>query len=331
MIFMPKFDIVTMGAATRDMFLTSDRFETKRDARAPDGLDACLPLGSKIELNNIFFATGGGATNAAVTFARFGLKTACITRLGDDPGGREVLDQLKRQDISVRGVQLDKKNYTAYSIILLAGAGSRAILVARGASQQLDGKSIAWDKLKSGWLYVTSLAGNAQLLGAVFKQAKRQHTRVAWNPGNGEIEQGFDKLLPWLMQSDVLIMNREEAAGLADKSPRDLTGICKTLGSLPRLCLIVTDGAHGAYAHARGLTWFAPPLKGKVVNTTGAGDAFGSGFLAALLKDGDIQTGLQAGTLNAFGVVSHMGAKAGILKAYPHKQDLARVKVRQLD
>lgn len=326
----PAFDVVTVGAATRDVFVKSKHFERRKDSQAPDGYDTCLPMGAKIPVDEMTFETGGGATNAAVTFSRFGLKTACITRVGDDVGGREIKELLKKARIDTAGVQTDTEAKTAYSVILLAGSGSRAILVARGASKDLDQKSIPWQKLDSAWIYLTSVAGNPKLLDDVFKQARLKRGHVAWNPGNAEIEMGLKKLLPHLMQTDVLILNRDEAAALAQTSLRDLQGILKKLGALPRICLVITDGAHGAYVHARGATWFAPPLKGKIINTTGAGDAFGSAFCSAVAKAWDLETALKAGTLNAFGVVTHMGAKAGILKAFPTKKELGKVKVKQL-
>src|SRR5438128_1388556 len=87
---MPSFDVVTIGAATQDVFLQSSSFEEVRNPYAPDGLDACLPLGSKINLHDITLASGGGASNAAVAFARFGLKTACVTRVGTDGAGDTI-------------------------------------------------------------------------------------------------------------------------------------------------------------------------------------------------------------------------------------------------
>jgi sugar/nucleoside kinase (ribokinase family) len=71
-------------------------------------------------------------------------------------------------------------------------------------------------------------------------------------------------------------------------------------------------------------------LKGKRINTTGAGDAFNSAFVASLLKDSDIARAMQVAALNAFGVVTHMGAKRGILKHYPKGKDLSLTKVREL-
>ncbi len=324
------FDVLTLGAATRDIFVTSQRFENIPSDHAPDGFNACLPLGAKLPVDELVFASGGGATNAAVTCSRFGLKTGCITRVGNDLGGREIVAELKREKINVARVQIDSKHRTAYSIILIAGAGSRAILVARGASAHLERRAIPWHRLSLRWLYLTSVAGNLTLLRDVFAHIKHSRVKLAWNPGNLEIEHGLKRLKPYLIQTDILILNTGEAAELADCPPRDLKCMLRVLGPLPRGVLIITDGARGAYAHARGLTWHASALTGKLVNTTGAGDAFGSAFTAAMFKRGEIPTALQAGTLNAFSVATHMGAHTGILHKFPSIRDLARAKIKKV-
>jgi sugar/nucleoside kinase (ribokinase family) len=320
------FDVVTIGSATRDAFVKSRHFERRNNPSAPDGFDTCFPMGAKIPIESIDFQTGGGASNAAVTFARFGLKTACVSRIGNDLGGREILAEMKREKIDATGVQVDSKEHSAYSVILLAGSGHRAILVHRGAARELDAARIPWGKLRGNWLYLTSVGGDAKTLRAIFGQAKKSLARIAWNPGNAELDLGLERLLPWLMQTDVLILNRQEAAQLAACSPRDLGRILNKLGPIPRQSLVLTDGAHGAYAHLRGATWHSPALKGKTINTTGAGDAFGSAFVAAIIKHGDAVMGLKTATLNAHGVVTHMGAKAGILAAFPGKSSLSKAK-----
>jgi ribokinase len=322
------FDVVTIGAATRDVFVTSKRFQTVRDAAAPDGFDACFPLGSKIDLDTIVFETGGGATNAAVTFSRFGLTTACVGRVGKDTGGREIIERLEAEGVDVSGIQTDPKRHTGYSIILLAGSGHRSILVHRGASAAIDGAKIGWNALSPSWIYLTSVGGDFPLLKQIFLAAKRHRIHVAWNPGNAELELGMKKLTPFLLQSDILDMNREEAAALTDMPPRDIERIIHRLGSVPRQALVVTDGQRGAYVNSRGVTWHAPALEGKRVNTTGAGDAFGSGFVAAAIKTGNLEKALRAGILNSTGVVTHMGAKAGILKKFPTVKDLEKVKIK---
>lgn len=324
------FDVLTVGTATRDVFLQSKRFKNVKDPLAADGLDVCFPLGSKIDLDSVIFETGGGATNAAVTFSRFGLRTACAARIGNDPGGNEIVARLQSEHIDTSSIQTDARKGTGYSLILVSSSGQRAILVSRGASSDLDPSSINLKKIKPEWIYLTSVGGNLKTLKKIFDAARKLRIRIAWNPGNAEIELGMKKLLPFLIQTDILDFNREEAAALAEVPPRDLDKILHHLGILPRQALVVTDGARGAYVHSRGVTWFAPAIPGKRVNTTGAGDAFGSAFTAAAITTGNLETALRAGMLNSFGVITHMGAKAGILPRFPSKAALQRVKIKKL-
>lgn len=325
----PRFDVVTIGAATRDVFVRSSHFDRIPSDSAPDGWNACLPMGAKIPVDQLVFETGGGATNAAVTFARFGLKTACVSRIGKDVGGTEVRNRLKSEQIDVSAIQTDPAEPTGYSIILLAGTGHRAILVSRGASKKISRSEIRWKNLSTRWIYLTSVAGEKKLLADVFANARKHMAHVAWNPGGAEIERGKKALLTHLLQTDVLFLNLEEAAALAETTPRRFDKILAALGPLPRQALVITDGARGAFCYSRGVTWHVPTIKGKIVNTTGAGDAFGSAFTASLAKDGDLERALQAGTLNAHGVVTHMGAKAGILHRFPSAKELSKIPVRE--
>ena len=99
--------------------------------------------------------------------------------------------------------------------------------------------------------------------------------------------------------------------------PRHLNEILSAISPLPRRVLVVTDGQNGAFMTAKKKKYFSPSLKAKRVNTTGAGDAFGSGFIAGLANGLDAEDALRIGMLNATGVISHMGAKAGILRHMP--------------
>src|SRR3989338_3545132 len=128
------FDCITVGAAIRDVFLKSKEFKAKKDPKIKNLTDLVLPLGSKINVDELIFETGGGATNAAVTFARQGLKTGCIARVGDDPGGKATIEFLENEGVDTNLILRSKEYYTAYSIILVTATGERTILVYRGAS-----------------------------------------------------------------------------------------------------------------------------------------------------------------------------------------------------
>ncbi len=330
------FDVLTIGSATQDVFVRSKALEEHADDDSPDGIAACFMMGSKMAIDELVFSTGGGATNAAVTFARRGLRTACLARVGSDAIGEEILHEMKREKIDARFMQKDTKQKTAYSIILLSGTGHRAIFTHRGASNALDHRTFPWHhwtkKMATSriakWIYVTSLGGDMPVLKEIFTHAERTRTKIAWNPGNRELLKGLKTLKPLLAQCDVVSLNREEAAVLTSLTPKNTQAILKALGDLPRAALLLTDGKRGAYARSSGMTYFAPALKGKRVNTTGAGDAFGSGFVASWIKHADAKIALADAMLNSLGVITHMGAKAGILPKSPSAKDRRKVSIR---
>lgn len=324
-----KFDVCSIGAGTRDVFVRSTHFEREESASAPDGFNACFPMGAKIAVDDVIFETGGGATNAAVTFRRFGLRTNCICRVGDDSNGRDVLDVLHANKVKVKEAQVGYREKTSYSVILLAGTGQRSILAYRGAAAQLNPDLISWRKVKTDWIYLTSIGEDLKKIKPIFAHAKKAGIKIAWNPGNSELQHGLAGLRQLIKQTHVLILNREEAAALAEQAPRHLESVVRKLGPLPIMALVVTDGPRGAYffdSEKKKLI-FGHALPGRRINTTGAGDAFGSAFVAAFIKTHDLEQGLRAGMVNSTGVITHMGAKAGILKSYPSHKDLAKVRV----
>ncbi|HVM90572.1 MAG TPA: carbohydrate kinase family protein, partial [Verrucomicrobiae bacterium] len=290
--------ILCIGGATQDVFIRSHALEEHHDDTSPDGIAACFLMGSKMAIDELTFASGGGATNAAVTFARFGFKTACIIRLGKDQIGGQILEDLKREKIETGFVQTDPKEKTAYSVILLSGTGHRAIFTHRGASQKLDASAFPWHhwskRLGRGkigdWIYLTSLGGDLRALKDIFEHAKRSKTKIAWNPGNMELKKGLKTLKPFIEQCEIFSVNKEEA---------DVLGGWNALASLPGGAFLMTMGQQGAMVRGGKKTWRANALKARRVNTTGAGDAFGSAFTAAWIKTGDVRMSFAAAMLNA--------------------------------
>jgi len=317
------FDAITIGSATYDVFIRSASLET-------DGpkTETCLPMGAKIDIDELAFDTGGGATNAAVSLSRLGLDAATICSIGHDVHGQEIVSALRADDISVKFVQRTEDDLTGYSVIILAGSGERTILVHRGAAGKIDAGRIPWPKLKANWFYVTSLGGDLNLLERIINQAEAVGAKVSFNPGNTELKSGLAGLEPLLKRVDVLNLNREEAAELAGLDRADLSGIVAKLRNLPKMTLLVTDGLGGAYATEGADNWHCEIVDVPRVNTTGAGDAFGSGFVAGLMKLDEIRPALAVGMLNAAGLVQQMGAKHGLLKRFPTKDEIARVVIR---
>ncbi|MFH1047990.1 MAG: carbohydrate kinase family protein [Patescibacteria group bacterium] len=322
-----SYDVITIGAATRDVFIKSKLLEIQESDSEPRVLEACFPMGAKIDIDELVFETGGGATNAAATFARLGFKTAAICAIGNDSNGKDVLRALKNDNISTRFVQQIKNADTAYSIVIVAGSGERTILVHRGAAQKISNELIPWQKIKAKWLYITSLGGDLDLLRQSIEVAVRNGIKVAWNPGNAEIKHGLKALAPLISDVDVFNLNREEAATLINSPAADLHQIFSILRQLPKRLLVITDGQAGAYStEHEGDILLTSAMDFPRSNTTGAGDAFGSGLIAGLMtRNYDIKYALAVAIWNATGCIRLMGAKRGLLEKYPSDQEINQI------
>ena len=321
------FDVITFGSATRDVFLRSKAMELHKEHGVRE---ACFPFGAKIDIDDIIFETGGGATNNAITFSRLAkLKTAAVARIGADESGEEIAQALKCDRVSTAFFQRAKGIKTGYSVILLSREAERTILTFRGASAGLDADRIPWEKMTAKLFYISSLAGDLELLEKIIARAKRIGADICFNPGGNELKQGRAALAPILAKIDMVFLNREEAALLTGKKDADLAGIIGTMRKLTAHS-VVTDGPLGAYAVTADGTSHAAIIPVKKINLTGAGDAFTSAYAAAMLRHNNIKTALAVGTANATSVVQHMGAKVGILNKWPVPHYLARVKIKKM-
>jgi ribokinase len=302
------YDVLVIGSATRDAFFKSADFKTRER-------EMILPLGAKIAIPEVIFTTGGGGTNTAVTFARQGFRTACVSRVGDDVSAGEVKKELKIEDID-DFLQTDPTNKTAYSLILVTPEGERTILEYRGASDYLSEKEILWEKLKSKWLYLDSLAGNEKLLQDAIKWAKNNNTKIAYNPSKKEISWG-KKLHPYLNEIDIFMVNEDEAASVVEikYSQENENKIFEELDKIVKGIVVMSRGPRGVKVSDGKKRYSAGVPDSPVIDRTGAGDAFGSGFVSGYIQSqGNIEFAIQLGTANATSVVLDFGAKTGILR-----------------
>ncbi len=308
------FDVITIGTATRDAFLRSREFKIISTPEYQSGEGLCLPAGAKIDLDDIVFATGGGATNAAVTFSRQGFNTATICKIGNDVSGREVLSNLKSEGVSTGLVVEDKKLKTAYSVLILSNTGERTALVYRDASENLEVEDINPRALNAQWFYI---AGSVPLavLNLILNQAKSVKAKVVMNPSKNQIKLGLKGFGDILKKLDVVILNREEGSLLTGIKYGSVRDIFKKLDEYVTGMIVLTDGPKGVMVSDGQKIYQAGIYKEKIVaDRTGAGDAFGSGFVASLISEpNNIERAIKLASANATSVVESVGAKVGIL------------------
>lgn len=304
------YDVLTIGsAALRDFtfFINADK-KNKSDY-------ICLPAGAKINISESYFTHGGGACNVAVGLANFGLKVAIIVRVGEDYSGQAIIDGLGNKKVNTSFVQIDKKLHTGVSVIIQPRGGDRTILTYRGANDNLEIKSEKLKKIKTKLIYLSTLSGNWQpMLSQVFKlKDKNQNLKIAWNPSIIQLQAGKKKLAPFLKKTEILIVNRKEAAILSGKDENIMSLLLKSLAQLGPKIIVITCGSDGAYVMDKDEILYQPSQSTKIIDTTGAGDSFSSGFLAGLILWREISKALKLGILNSAANLRIVGAQDGLL------------------
>ncbi|MDR0956194.1 MAG: carbohydrate kinase family protein, partial [Candidatus Nomurabacteria bacterium] len=266
------------------------------------------------DVNSIDFTVGGGATNAATTFARGGHNAIFLGAIGHDPAGQAVLATLDDENIDASRISYSDKYHTGYSVLLLAPTGERTILTYRGASTHYQIEHFDLDKIseKIDWLYVSTMSGRFTILDKVFRQAAARGIKIAFNPGKRELAQP-DKLKPLLDDVEILIANRQELGQIVEGASLE-----ELVRHSQHFCPVVlgTDGAAGAICADRGKLVKAGlyddvPAKDR----TGAGDAFGSGFVLKYAESADLGAAITFASANSTAVIQKIGAKTGILRA----------------
>ncbi|MFA6042764.1 MAG: carbohydrate kinase family protein [Patescibacteria group bacterium] len=313
---MPHFDIITIGSATQDVYLFGKALRVKRDATSPTGSTLAVPFGAKIELDRMLVEVGGGGTNTAVTFSRLGLRTACVVKVGNDAAGDHVIRILREHKVSSRFVIRDHDDPTAMSTFFLAPNGERTVFVFRGASADFHERMVPWADLAARWYYVSSVGGELNFIRRAIAHAKKTHAHIAVNPGKRELQQR-SAAMRVLRDADVLLVNQEEAQLFFQKKGHALV---KAISAWRKGIVVVTNAEKGSWAVTERGMWQVRIKPVKAVDTTGAGDAFGSGFVAGLAKrPGDIAYALRLGSINGASVVTQLGAKHGLITHHiPH-------------
>lgn len=303
--------ILTIGKSTQDVFLRSDEFDPHTEGKM---VYTHLPLGAKMAVEHVTFSTGGNATNVAVTLARQGLNVEYMWTLGVDPASETILHELDHEGIVTKNV-VQKPHYQAgYSTILIATNGERTILNHAGISTDDKGTDLDFSAIADAdWVYPTSLAnGGISLLRKIVDEAEKHGTKVMLNPAGPELAEA-DKLRSLLEDVEVLCVNKEEMQLLVHGETSEEL-IRHAINLVP--VVIISDGPNGVVA-SDGKTIVKAGLYEdvRVIDRTGAGDAFASGFLSQWAAGKSLKESIIFASANSTSVVGEIGAKPGILHA----------------
>jgi ribokinase len=304
------YDIVTFGNAVVDVFLSihhaSDFCRIDEQEQ-----ELCVRYGEKIPLEQGTFLLGGNACNVAVGMSRLGFRSALIAELGSDEFAQKIRTGLQAEGVS--GEYLHRTDTGSSFSIALNFAGERTLFVEHVQRKH----AFAYNGLRTPWFYITSLGVDWRpAYAAILDFAQQAGSRIAFSPGTPQLQEGTSGILPMLRQTEYLFVSRSEATRILGEpalgaSTKELLLRLQGLG--PRN-VVMTSGSSGADAldadrrHCR-----QDIIQGPVVEMTGAGDSFATGYLAATMLGLDMPTALLWGSVNAASVIGQVGTQPGLL------------------
>jgi 2-dehydro-3-deoxygluconokinase len=312
------FDIISIGSAVMDVILKSPNIKQGEP----------LPPGGKVEVEDLFLASGGGGTNTAAGFSRLGLKTGCLARFGDDLFGQFLTQELAKEKFDQKYLMPRKGDRTDYSTIILYPDGSRVILVHRGKTR-IDETIFPWSALEeTKWFYIASIEGNVDLLTKVIEKSAAKGIKIALNPGSRELKEK-EKLLSIFPKIEALILNLDEVSLFTGEKERNLA--LQKIAQIGPKIIVVTQGKEGAHLFGQGKHFSSETFKHETVDELGAGDGFSAGFVSGLVKGLPLEKSLKMGMANGASVVTKIGSKPGLLGEKEMEEWMGReLKIEQL-
>jgi ribokinase len=303
-------DFVAIGDITTDAFIRLDDAEVK-ECVDHHRQELCLSFGDKVPYEFVKIVRGvGNSANAAVAAARLGLRSSLMANVGGDVNGKECLQALSDNKVSVGLMSVHKKLETNYHYVLWYDV-ERTILV----KHQHYPYSLPTMKTPPAWMYLSSLGENSlefhmEILSYL---SKHRETKLVFQPGTYQMKFGVRQLKGLYEQTEVFFCNVEEAQRILKTEEADIKKLLKGMSDLGPRFVFITDGIKGAYAYDRKDMWFMPVYPQEPYERTGAGDAFSSTVTVALAKGKSIEEALMWGPINSASVVQYIGAQEGLL------------------
>lgn len=310
-----SYEVICIGAALVDI--------VARVARHPTDDD-------EVFVSDLKFLAGGAAANTAYACAKLGLLTAFLGKLGlNDPFNKKILQGFNKVKVSTSLIKYSNKYRTGSAYVALNKAGDRRIYAHSGAANHLSKENILEEELtRTKTIFLSSLRNLDPFIEAA-KIARKNKIPVILNPGMLIIEQGLENLNKLLENIDIFILSQREYSALMNIQKRELNlktieVTMKDLISLGIKVIIVTRGEIGALLYTSTDFELIPPIKiKKVVDTTGAGDAFSAGFIYGFIQNLSfefeaLKKNVRIGNFIAGNCIQKLGARNGI----PFREEL---------
>ncbi|NTW27153.1 MAG: carbohydrate kinase family protein [Candidatus Moranbacteria bacterium] len=314
--------ILTIGSVCKDMFFPTSEgvvLETPRDLVAQKKI--MFELGAKYHVEQRYEALGGISVNVAAGLVKLGENVSCYTRIGDDEIGKWIVRELKKIGVNHSMDIIEKDCQSDLSTILIDMKSADRVIF----SNQIANQKLVIETEKIGhhdWIFIGDLSGAwQQNIDTVLAFAKKHNMPIVFNPRQKTIHDDVKKIIETVSKCELFFANKDEAIEIISGCDKHVLHellneeeyLVKTLHQIGAKVVAITDGARGAWAYDGVAVLHVNALMQQAVDTTGAGDAFTSGFFAAHLKGKNLMTALKWGVANSSSSVTEYGGQKGLL------------------
>jgi ribokinase len=255
-------------------------------------------------------APGGSAANTAVGLARLGLKMGFIGKVSDNREGKLLLNDFKRQNVDVNGIIVSKEGRSGVAVGYIDTKGDRALYIDPGVNDSLELKEIDLKYAdNTAFLHLTSFIGEKPFKAQKELVRGLRDVRISFDPGELYARKGLIVLKLMIERSFVMLPSENELKLLTGKKYDEGSKILIKKGVS---IVAVKLGERGCYVTDGKESYLIEPYKVKVVDTTGAGDAFCAGFLYGLIKNKDLYECGRLGNFVASRCIEKVSAREGL-------------------
>lgn len=329
--------IICIGSASKDIFFLTDKgvvVETPDDLTSQRKL--AFELGAKYKIEERHESLGGCAANAAAGLLKLGIDAGCAAAIGDDIVSSWIEKELEKQGIGTEFLMRNANCLGNLSAIVVdKKSGDRVIFSSSEASKKMD---VETAKLGNpDWIFIGDVGSNWKKdLEEIVKFGKDNDIHLAFNPRQSHIHEDAGKISEVITSCEVLILNKDEAIEILTARNSQLETqkekyLIKELKRSGVKIVAITDGRRGAWTYDGKDIMHAEVIGENPVETTGAGDAFASGFIGALMKGKSTSEALKWGIANSGNSVKFYGAIEGLLKEEEIGRLVGNIKIEKIN
>ena len=313
-------DLIGLGNAIVDIIVNVDDKFLEINNLEKGSMNLINSNDSELLLNNckvIKKISGGSSANTVVSLAELGNNVQFIGRIKNDYFGNFFSNDIKKSNTIFNTIPTDKGPSSAHSIILITPDAQRTMCTYLGASVEFEPQDINFNSIKNskflyleGYLWDSDLAKNAFLEAA--KIAKESDTKIILSLSDSDCVDRHRESFLELIDNyiDVVFCNESEVLSLFKEN--DLKSCKESISSLCELVIVTLGNKGSLVINKDEFEEIKPLLKGKIIDTTGAGDLYAGGFIHGLINNYSLKKCGNIGSLCAGHIITQLGSRSNI-------------------